>query len=78
MRVTPLPVTEDPTIKCQPVDALSEWSADGHFLAFVEKEGVRVLKADGGAQVFRGHSGHLSAGNCSCRDNGFEAVNQVS
>ena len=52
MRVTPQPVSEDPSIKCQPVDALAEWSADGAYLAVVEKDGVRVLKGDGGAQVF--------------------------
>lgn len=52
MRVSPMPVTEDSSIKCQPIDALAEWSANGACLAVVEKDGVRVLNGDSGEQVF--------------------------
>lgn len=49
VNVTPLPAADDPAIQCAPVDALGEYSADGSALAVVEKDGVRVLRADGGA-----------------------------
>ena len=52
VRVTPLPPKDDSAITCSPVDALGEYSADGSVLAVVEKEGVRVLRAEGGAELF--------------------------
>lgn len=51
VKVAPQPVAEEPSIRCAPVDALSEYSADGSLLAVVEREGVRVLRTDG-AEAF--------------------------
>lgn len=51
VKVAPQPVTVDASISCAPVDALGEYSADGSLLAMVEKDGVRVLRADGGVEV---------------------------
>jgi hypothetical protein len=46
-----------------------------------ERGGLRFAYysgSDGGAQVFWGHLRAFSAGNCSRRDKGFVAANQVS
>ena len=52
VRVTPLPASDDKSLACMPVDALGEYAADGSCLGVVEKDGVRVLAADGGKVLF--------------------------
>lgn len=45
--------TVDASITCRPIDTLAQYSADGSLLGCIETDGVvRVLRADGGAQVF--------------------------
>ncbi|KAL3928787.1 MAG: hypothetical protein SGPRY_002242 [Prymnesium sp.] len=45
-------LAHDERLVCAPLDTLAQYSSDGRLLAVVEKEGVRVLEADGGATVF--------------------------